>query len=717
MAARGRSVDPRYVASSGGSWALEQWTRDWHAGRVGPRRRTSDVAAPTAPTPEVRSPLELEQAYLDESYRLVQQMLDQSRGLDLDRLDASIRAAARRGAAERIELLERLLERDEHLPLLLGRLDSDDRALYVGRAMVVDEEREVKIASWRAPAAAAFYRASRQAPDGVLRRRRIHTSGRRVTEVADEALVDPLPHRLQTDLAEQPDRDPVAEALAQRRGSRMVDVVSTLMPDQYELVAAPRQTSLVVQGAPGSGKTAVGLHRAAFLLYGEDAAQGLAPTDVLIVGPNPTFLDYIHDVLPDLGEHDIHQTTLHGLLATRAIRPEPSPEREELLGQERMATLVDQYVWSLPTRPSGDIRVGRVLLSTPRLQDAFDAAMRQHGGFADRREAFITAAIRTHPDEPEPGALRASLSRRFWPALRPEAAVSGLLENAAALVGPHLGTDEAALLARVQPGEWTRAETVLIDEAEACLHGRVQERYAHLVVDEVQDLTAMELRVLRRRAGAGASFTLLGDLAQATRTAAPADWREIRRLLVPGGEVERVDLPTAYRVPASALDPALALFEQLEVDVAPPVAYRREGQGVTVHYAGTGAELAESLVIAVLLAADRGGSVGVVAPAEGVEEVRALLVEHELLDQHQTLGAALSVVADRDVHGLEFDHVVVVEPAWIVADDGARGLRRLYVALTRCTQSLTLLHHDGLPASLASWAAQLETPARAPAAE
>jgi hypothetical protein len=706
MARPTRGIDPRYGASSGASWAHEQWVRSWHAsgGRVGSQAGEAEISM-KSPAPSL-SPLELEQAYLTQAYRLMESMAGRGDSLDLARADATIRALAERSTAERVALLRRLLERDEQLPLLLGRLDLNDGPLYVGRAMVVDEERNLKIASWRAPAAAAFYRASRRQPENALRRRRIRADGRTVVEVTDEALVDPLPERLQKDLAPPLEIDPIVAALSQRRGARMVDVVSTLMPDQYELVAAPLSTTLVVQGSPGSGKTAVGLHRAAFLLYGDDGDQSLQPSEMLVVGPNPLFLDYTHDVLPDLGEAEIEQTTLQGLLPVSVDREEPDPARDHLLGEERMAGALHDFLWSLPKRPEPEsLDIDGVQLSSLHLRIGFDAAMRQRGGYLDRREAFVHAITRHYGKLVQPSRLRTVISSRFWPSYGPERAVRTFLSSPGELVGTCLTASDASSMSRTDPERWTRAEAVLVDEASAILHGRQDRRFTHLVVDEIQDLSPMELRAIGRRARQVASFTILGDLAQSTRSGAPVDWREIVRLLGTSGPTRRVDLRMAYRVPEAALAPALALYEDLDVKAPAPLPYRSGGGGFHLQRASNGADLAERVSLSVQDALEWGGSVGVIAPHAELDAVVTLLREQEMLRGGSTaLDGRLTVIPDSQTHGLEFDHVVVVEPSYIADDDGARGLRRLYVALTRATNSLTIVHLDPLPAGLGRWA-------------
>ena len=706
-----RPIDRRYGTGSE-SWSHRMLTDAWYGRRTDrakPPRPVSRQVAPTAPAAPPRTPLEAEQRFLDSAYVLLRGLLDRTRSLSTRHLDRGVVAATQESRSNRVALLERILAEDSRLALLLGRLDFEDGPMYVGRTHVVDEDSNVKIASWRAPKSAAFYRATARSPMDVLRRRSIVSDGPRVVDIDDEALREPLPDALAADTVLSERHDRLAEALGQHRRGRMVDVISTLMPDQYELVAAPPTTTLAIQGSPGSGKTAVGLHRAAFLLYGDDQAAQMQPRDVLVVGPNPRFLNYIHDVLPDLGEHEVQQTTFQGLLPVRVTDSDPDPERERLLAQDAVIDALHRSIWARPTPPTGVIVLGNRRLSADRLQARFQDAMNRTGAYGNRREFFLTAAVNawdylgTTLNRTE---LRANLSRRFWPALNPERAVTDLLTGTGT-AGEHVPDELRALFAAGSGQPRTRAEALLVDIADEMINGSLTQRFRHIIIDEVQELSGLELQAIRRRARPDASYTLLGDLAQSTRLGALPDWDRIVSQLSPSDDAVLIDLPTAYRIPAQALDAALSLLGHLEVSVPEPIAYRQGAYPCEVVPASSDDDLLEGVRVAVEVLQSRAGSIAIVVPTDDGERFRAAI--EQAASDPSGISAEGSdapvVIGDQEVHGLEFDHVIVVEPEQIVGADGALGLRRLYVALTRCTKSLTVVHHDPLPEPLAAWAA------------
>ena len=710
-----RPIDRRYGTGSE-SWSSRVLSDPWGGRRTDrpkPRKPVPSQIAPAPPaTPSTNpssTPLEAEQRFLDAAYVLLRGMLARTRSLRTRHLDPGVAAATQEAHGNRATLLERLLADDSRLALLLGRLDFDDGPMYVGRTHIVDEDSNVKVASWRAPKSAAFYRASVRSPMDVLRRRRIVSDGHQVVDIDDEVLQEPLPDDLAVDTVHRERRDRLAEALDQQRGGRMVDVISTLMPEQYELVAAPAATTLAIQGSPGSGKTAVGLHRAAFLLYGDDQAAQIQPRDVLVVGPNPRFLDYIHDVLPDLGEHDVQQTTFQGLLPVRVTDTAPDAERERLLAQDAVIDALQRSIWAAPTAPTGTIAIGNMRLSADRLEASFQDTITRKGAYGNRREFFLRAAVNEW-DYLGPTLnrteLRAQVSRRFWPALDPERVVTDLL-NATGTAEEQVPNELRALLAAGSGRPRTRAEAVLVDIADQMINGSLTQRFRHIIIDEVQELTELELQAIRRRARPNASYTLLGDLAQSTRSGINPDWDSIVSALEPIDDAVRIDLPTAYRIPLKALNAARSLLGHLEVSVPTPIAYRQGAYPSEVVAAVGDDDLLEGVHTAVEVLKDRAGSMAIVVPASASDRFRAAFEQGEAGPSGMMTAdeEAPLVVGDHELHGLEFDHVIVVEPHLIVGSDGARGLRRLYVALTRCTKSLTIIHQDPLPEPLAAWVA------------
>ncbi|HEY3724351.1 MAG TPA: ATP-binding domain-containing protein [Acidimicrobiia bacterium] len=697
-------------------------------------------------------------------------------------------------------------------PLCFGRIDRvDDTRFYVGRLAVDDEDRTPLVIDWRAPVAEPFYRATALDPMGVLRRRHLLTRhGREVVGLDDEVF--------DADAVEAAGLKVLGEgallsALERNRTGRMADIVATIQSEQDAAVRADLAGALVVAGGPGTGKTAVALHRAAYLLY--TFRRRLGSQGVLLVGPSPVFLRYIEQVLPSLGEHEVQLATISGLKpGLRAIRPE-SPAVAAVKGRVEMATVLRRALADRerPPRADVDIRIDglrlrltrrecrRVLERTRRRRETHNALRPLvERSLLDRLVAQYRAALaRTHREvldleylddeagydaqvaaslargEPPPrewerelnGRLRRhpevrKLLERMWPVLTgPElvhdlCSFSGLIRSAADGV---LSREDQQLLFRprsesVAAVPWTDADVALVDEADALL-GPVEaarpqrrnrrsdeerqaveaaqsvvrelglggyttasalaERYGdgsgpgddavpelrtfgHVLVDEAQDLTPMQWRMLGRRCPSG-SMTIVGDFGQASRPGAAGGWDEVLGLLPSHDPPRRVTLTVNYRTPAEIMDLANRLLAVAASGVEPTQSVRRTGiapQFTRVDDLVAGSATAARSALA------RGGTVAVIAP----EELHAPLVDAladvgVVADAAEALDAPVGVLVATDAKGLEFDHVVVVEPARLVTPDSA-GLRLLYVTLTRATQTLTVVHAEGLPEALAS---------------
>ncbi len=629
-------------------------------------------------------------------------------------------ASERLGAA-RAERL-RSLAADPHLPEFFGRTDTATEAFHIGRRHVRDAAGDPVVIDWRAPMSRPFYQASATEPQGLVRRRRFGFAGAELTSYEDELL------------AEHEDHGDAASALLRAeierpRSGPMRDIVATIQPDQDDIVRAPLTESICVQGAPGTGKTAVGLHRAAYLLYTHPGQ--LARTGVLVVGPNRAFLRYIEQVLPTLGEVDVEQTTVADLTARVPVRAIDAPDVAVLKGDPRMAEVLRRALWGEIRKPVDSIQVplaGRLYrVPVERLKRYIDDLRRAaraaddqqllHYATARERLAMVLAEDARRQKEAAGGAPTDAETRRaarsaevagfceaVWPARDPAGLVLSLWTAPALLARAARGIltdDEQALLAwpsaprSVRSASWTVADAVLVDEVAGLLERTPG--YGHVVLDEAQDLSPMECRAVARRLAAG-SLTVLGDLAQATSPWSPSDWQETLAGLGRPGTVVR-PLTRGYRVPGEVLDFANRLLLVIAPGLPPATAIRSEPGSLSVRSV---ASLAAPLVEVVARLAAVPGSIGVVCADAAVAEVVALLtgagLHAEALDDDAE-APALAVVPASLAKGLEFDAVVVVDPAAIVAAE-PRGLHRLYVVLTRAVSTLVVLHRGDLPAPL-----------------
>ena len=619
--------------------------------------------------------------------------------------------------------------RDVGGPLAFGRIRTEDaEQWYVGRRHVEDERSRPVVVDWRAPVAAAFYRATAVDPCGLTHRRRFVVEDRRIVALLDEALDDPdspgaggLP-------------DPLLAELERSRTGQMRDIVATIAAEQDEIIRAPLAELLIVQGGPGTGKTAVGLHRAAFLLF--EHRTRLIDRRVLVVGPNPVFLRYIADVLPSLGETAVTQTTVAGLLAARfRVRATDPEEVVRLKGSAVMAEVVRAAVWARIRPLAGGLELRSGIYTARFAEDDLEQLQKTvqarrlpaNQGRDVFRNLILQEAWRRHSARPgvdpgsEPlftGGLRADPQLRkaldkMWPTLSPAAVVAGLLgspkrlsEAASGLLTPA----EQKLLRRkgtpkVDDTPWTAADLPLLDEAQHLCAG-VPATYGHVVVDEAQDLSPMALRMLARRAEGG-SMTVLGDLAQATAIDAAGSWDAALAALTAvidadDAQVRRTELTVGYRVPAAILDVANRLLPEAAPEVTPARSVRPGGDPPLVLAVAEG-DLAATVASEIAALRERVTSVAVVAADHRLGELSAALAAAgtpagTVGPSGLPGGDAVAVLGPATAKGLEFDAVVVVEPAEIAALDN--GLRHLYVAMTRAIQHLGVVHTRPLPTAL-----------------
>jgi DNA helicase IV len=668
-----------------------------------------------------------EQAYLDHAYRCLAAMRD--------RAGLAAQVAAEDGAAQEVDsaiaawhLRRRRDALDPNVPSLsFGRLDEEaGDTWYVGRRHVEDGDGDPVVVDWRARVSVPFYRATAADAMGLRRRRRFLMDGTRLVDLMDEVFDDPdsVHAAMHGGIP-----DPLLAELERARTGEMRDIVATIQAEQDVVIRAPLGTCLVVQGGPGTGKTAVGLHRAAFLLY--EHRQQLDEQGVLVVGPNPVFLRYIAQVLPSLGETAVRQTTIERLLGSR-VRAFDSLAAARVKGDARMAAVIEQACRAQLRPPTDDLELsthwGSLRVPAQVIGDAIEEIAARNVAFNVGRGALRTQlqrlvyqqhVERRGDDVAAPDAFEADLRAnrafqsalgRAWPAISAPALVRRLLSSATALrvaADGHLEAHEQERLLRkatkrADDEPWTVADLVLVDEAEWRVNG-VPRTYGHVVVDEAQDLSAMELRLLARRCPSR-SMTVLGDLAQATAPGAQRSWEDAMAHLGSPSQGQLAELELGYRVPGPVLDVANQLLPLAAPDVQPSRSVRTEGAPPMFAAVDAEEHLGVAVAAAVAEAATRWTSVGVVVPDDVSDAVAAALRDAGVAygeGLRVGLGERVTVLPPPAAKGLEFDAVVVVEPAAIMGGT-ASGARLLYIAMTRCVQELTVVHARPLPTPLSA---------------
>ncbi|MBO3733808.1 HelD family protein [Glycomyces niveus] len=602
---------------------------------------------------------------------------------------------------------------DRDIAIFFGRIWMDDgEDFHIGRRHIRDEAGDPLVLDWRAPLAEQYYRASAHDRRDVARRRRFGFQGARITGFEDENLL----------LGEEVASDILTEEIERPRTGPMRDIVATIQPEQDELIRREAAVNLCVQGAPGTGKTAVGLHRAAWLLY--NYTEKLDKAGVLVVGPNEGFLSYISGVLPTLGESSVWQVTVHQLTGAHTAGAADTHEAALVKHDARMALVCERAVWGhVGTAADGGVTADdglliadggwRWRLGQTYLDEAIRNARKHTRTYTAGRKAVEDAIVQGarrqaeirsghSPDNKWATKLKRTESVRdfmeaVWPKLNTKTVLKKLLTDAAFRADATRGIlteDEAALLAG-KPAKPTPGDLLIADEIESHMKLREpSESFGHIVIDEAQDLSPMQCRVIARRSGKG-SITVLGDLAQGTTPWAAASWTDQMRHLGKDGAVdtstvEYTELTTGFRVPAVIIALANRVLPHLDVDVAPARSIRSDGSYDLVE----APDLDAGVEQAVAKALAEEGLVGVIAADDRAAGLKTLLEGTERVE----------VVAASLAKGLEYDHVVVVEPAEIVtapATGGATiegvGLRHLYVALTRAVSRLTVVHSRPLP--------------------
>lgn len=723
-----------------------------------------------------------EQRLIDHAYERLEEMERRAQG-HADAMMAKSFAAG----PERDAIVESGLRRVKHLqigdePLVFGRIDNrDDSTHHIGRVAVYDADHEPLVTDWRAPAAEPFYRATPNDPLGVVRRRHIQSKDRKVVHLEDE-LLDAGAE--QTEGLVLVGEAALLNALRRSRSGRMRDIVATIQREQDEVIRAPLEGMLIVQGGPGTGKTAVALHRAAYLLYAH--RERLTRTGVLVVGPNAVFMRYIEQVLPTLGE-TATLSSIGGLVPGVQATLEESHRVARVKGDARMAKVIARAVRNLERGLDKPVDVEfegtKLRLSVPasrhivkmireRIRGTHNAKrpdirdltigflynkwlkkLRRFKSLygEETREAF-EADLRANE------TLRAALDL-MWPVRGADELVGELLADAKMLSNAASDVlsreDQEAILRDPATVGWTEDDVALIDEAlplvgpvrrrtrkrpkldaeerfhierlvddlqelepiiraerqafvdrlvaqrleleqDAAEHKRPpREIFGHVVIDEAQSLSPMQWRMIARRVPAR-SMTIVGDLGQNTGAWTHASWNDVIDQLKPT-KSQVAELSINYRSPQPVAELAARVLAVAAPELTPPQAVRTDGEPPEIVHA-PGDLVGRTAEIARRESGDE-GTVAVLAAPELVGALRERLGIRLDADPSSLLDEPIAVLTVDDARGLEFDAVIVAEPSRI-ARETPQGLRALYVAITRATRMLAIVHDDPLPAPL-----------------
>jgi DNA helicase IV len=648
--------------------------------------------------------LKEEQTYFDQAW----EAREESRRTLAAASDAASgpRAAAavvRRGAEA---VLQKLGDPDE--AVAFARFDDvHGERIYLGKHAITDTERELLVINWQAPAAAPYFQASYDEPCGVALRRKFSTERNKVLDF-EEILFADLARAVgsMTESERSGIDDTVLRDLEQDRTGEMQDIVQTIHAAQYQLVRSPLDQLLVIQGGPGTGKTAVALHRVSWLLFNN--LGRLSPDDVLVVGPNPTFTRYIRAVLPGLGDSDVQHRDL------RTLGPQPSSKRAEaeevarLKGDSRLAALLAKALRQRVRFPAGQDQIevgapGRTVFvsradAEGQLRRLVQSATNYNAGRLGFR-SWLTSYVGSSADPTQIDAA----AERVWPSLTPQAFLRDLFgsrERLVAAAGDDFTAGDVGRLLRsaaqrVADEDWSDADVALLDEADSLING-IGVRYAHVVVDEAQDLSPMQLRSIRRRSKNG-SLTVVGDLAQSTGPWARDSWEDVISGLKQDLPAVAEELILGYRVPEQVFALAAQLLPSAAPRVTPPRVIRTGPADPDLRHVSADDRIPQA-VGAARDHAGRGHFVGIVCPATLRDELTDALRRAGVAwsdASRGNLSKSINVVSPEEAKGLEFDAVVVLEPEEIVKES-AYGLRLLYVALTRTTRYLTVVHVGAL---------------------
>lgn len=611
-------------------------------------------------------------------------------------------AAARKLAEKRLATFQAPTE-----PAAIGRIDVEGETFRVGHQHIVDVEKNPLVIDWRTPVGQLFYEASHQSPQGCdLKRTYLFEGGTPVLRDFDEVIFAELAQRV-AELDEPgvgldfgAPGDVLLAELERGRSESMQDIVRTIQAAQFGIVRADFNQLLVVQGGPGTGKSAVALHRVAWLLFNH--RETLKPSEVAVIGPTSAFIQYVRNVLQTLESPDIAHLPLGSLGPEVRVERDDSSELARLKGESRMTGLIERGLVDriTPLRDNVELRLAgrRAVVEVEPIEREINRLRSQPyaAGRAAMRE-FLRAEAGADAGAPEIDTLL----DRIWPQLTAPAFLRELFGSRDRLIragGDDFTAREVTSLyrqsaERLSAETWSAADVPLLDYAQQRIAGRPDRLYSHIVIDEAQDLSPMQLLSVARRSTNG-SMTVLGDIAQSTGPWSRDSWDQVIRLLRRDGvAVQEEELSVGYRVPRQTYEYAARVLTSISSELEPPRVVRDGSEPQISEWEND--ELVEAAIEALREQLGQGRMVGVVVADDLFEEMRNALSAADIRfsDGSSRLDGGANLLTAAVSKGLEFDAVVLVDPEGIAQQE--RGLQQLYIALTRTTKHLHVLHGGG----------------------
>ncbi|MEZ5340855.1 MAG: AAA family ATPase [Acidimicrobiales bacterium] len=680
--------------------------------------------------------LEAEQAHLDRAHVRLEQ--SRSEALSMQSMVEVGQGGTNQARYEREVILGKVATRLAHLDigersLAFGRIDLDSEAgggsFHIGRIAISDHDQTPLIVDWRAPIAEAFYRATGRDAQGLVRRRHFISRGRKLLGLEDEFFGESAGQSVATvDGRELRGKARWWPRSRTGRTGQLGDIVGTIQGEQDEIIRAPMPGVMVVQGGPGTGKTVVALHRAAYLLYTNRFP--LEGQGVLVVGPNRLFLRYIEQVLPSLGEAGVEMAVLADLVQRVRVTGRDDQLAARAKGDLRIVNVVRRAIKDRERPLHRDLVVGvgiRKLRvhradTVPIIREAQRRFRYHNAGRRFVANELIRLLVESHPDDVEFAAVRDQVTGTdefkeamlwMWPGLTPAQLLHDLYGSRQLLASAGKAFSDRDIESLYRPWHpagdaskvvWTVDDVPVLDEAWEHLGPLTKaddtvRTYGHILVDEAQDLSPMQLRMLTRRSLNG-SMTIVGDIAQSTGAWAHSDWDEVLQHLPNKKPSSRRYLTVGYRIPGPAMKLASKVLAVAAPQLDPPVAVRQDGD--EPRFVATSADQLVDTVVAEAQAesvATQDGNVAVIAPNSIYESIvngfarAGITVGHAPRDG---LDQSITVVPVGLVKGLEVDSAIVVEPAAILRDE-PQGTRSLYVAVTRATKRLAIVSAEPLP--------------------